>query len=122
MASALTISVSRCSARSRATSDLPVAAGPTSAITSGRDGDPGSGRCAVIVAEPTQGAPVGGDRGLPAMNQLEPRSEEHTSELQSRGHLVCRLLLEKKKKTKNTTETRKEKQNTTRTPHRDTRP
>src|SRR5690625_6944313 len=28
------------------------------------------------------------------------RSEEHTSELQSRGHLVCRLLLEKKNKTK----------------------
>src|SRR5690625_5982980 len=28
------------------------------------------------------------------------RSEEHTSELQSRGHLVCRLLLEKKKKEK----------------------
>src|SRR6266481_7313114 len=30
----------------------------------------------------------------------EPRSEEHTSELQSQFHLVCRLLLEKKKKTK----------------------
>src|SRR2546422_2225467 len=30
------------------------------------------------------------------------RSEEHTSELQSRLHLVCRLLLEKKKKQKNT--------------------
>src|SRR5690625_5458546 len=31
-------------------------------------------------------------------NEREPigRSEEHTSELQSRGHLVCRLLLEKK--------------------------
>src|SRR3989442_5410363 len=28
----------------------------------------------------------------------EPRSEEHTSELQSRPHLVCRLLLEKKNK------------------------
>src|SRR5690625_5320434 len=28
------------------------------------------------------------------------RSEEHTSELQSRGHLVCRLLLEKKKKSR----------------------
>src|SRR5690625_6990149 len=28
---------------------------------------------------------------------LSMRSEEHTSELQSRGHLVCRLLLEKKK-------------------------
>src|SRR6266436_10356960 len=33
---------------------------------------------------------------------VTPRSEEHTSELQSRLHLVCRLLLEKKKK-KNTT-------------------
>src|SRR5690625_5396996 len=29
---------------------------------------------------------------------VDRRSEEHTSELQSRGHLVCRLLLEKKKK------------------------
>src|SRR5690625_6747694 len=33
------------------------------------------------------------------------RSEEHTSELQSRGHLVCRLLLEKKKKTTDTSYT-----------------
>src|SRR5437899_10116810 len=32
--------------------------------------------------------------------QPEPRSEEHTSELQSLRHLVCRLLLEKKKKKK----------------------
>src|SRR5690625_6711500 len=31
-----------------------------------------------------------------------PRSEEHTSELQSRGHLVCRLLLEKKTQTATT--------------------
>src|SRR5207253_10048678 len=30
-------------------------------------------------------------------NLSKSRSEEHTSELQSRGHLVCRLLLEKKK-------------------------
>src|SRR2546427_1889320 len=37
------------------------------------------------------------------------RSEEHTSELQSQSNLVCRLLLEKKKKTKKTTDTRKEK-------------
>src|SRR3989442_6730223 len=29
--------------------------------------------------------------------RMNPRSEEHTSELQSRPHLVCRLLLEKKK-------------------------
>src|SRR5439155_15984312 len=32
-----------------------------------------------------------------SMSALSVRSEEHTSELQSRGHLVCRLLLEKKK-------------------------
>src|SRR6266436_7580418 len=43
----------------------------------------------------------------PTLRHLQPaktslrrlRSEEHTSELQSRLHLVCRLLLEKKKKT-----------------------
>src|SRR3712207_9026974 len=34
---------------------------------------------------------------------LTPRSEEHTSELQSRQYLVCRLLLEKKKKNLNNT-------------------
>src|SRR5437870_8258662 len=45
------------------------------------------------------------ERGMPGFspgkkeNKLG-RSEEHTSELQSRGHLVCRLLLEKKKKKK----------------------
>src|SRR3712207_6985168 len=32
-----------------------------------------------------------------ARGRLHPRSEEHTSELQSRQYLVCRLLLEKKK-------------------------
>src|SRR2546422_5018249 len=36
----------------------------------------------------------------PSRKGLSSRSEEHTSELQSRLHLVCRLLLEKKKKTK----------------------
>src|SRR2546422_4641807 len=40
-------------------------------------------------------------RGSPLRcDHREPRSEEHTSELQSRLHLVCRLLLEKKKKNK----------------------
>src|SRR5215510_15849150 len=37
------------------------------------------------------------------------RSEEHTSELQSRGHLVCRLLLEKKKNKKNNQKHKKKK-------------
>src|SRR2546429_2908660 len=40
------------------------------------------------------------DRPLPRLPR--GRSEEHTSELQSRLHLVCRLLLEKKKKQKRT--------------------
>src|SRR5215510_5761797 len=40
------------------------------------------------------------------------RSEEHTSELQSRGHLVCRLLLEKKKKKKYTLSHEKKKKKT----------
>src|SRR2546422_6040087 len=38
-----------------------------------------------------------------AEGRCETRSEEHTSELQSRLHLVCRLLLEKKKKIKRPT-------------------
>src|SRR5690554_7386120 len=40
-----------------------------------------------------------GQRHRGAAAHACPRSEEHTSELQSRPHLVCRLLLEKKKKT-----------------------
>src|SRR3989442_8335496 len=47
-----------------------------------------------IVDEDELTAAQRGDRALAAVS----RSEEHTSELQSRPHLVCRLLLEKKKK------------------------
>src|SRR3712207_7533001 len=60
---------------------------------------PGRGR-----APPARRGLRGGDRGRggrPAGEAQEPlgaaRSEEHTSELQSRQYLVCRLLLEKKK-------------------------
>src|SRR5256884_2114673 len=49
------------------------------------------------------GVALEGPRGMAASRRArrarELRSEEHTSELQSRLHLVCRLLLEKKKKT-----------------------
>src|SRR2546422_6076766 len=46
---------------------------------------------------------VGGDEAPKTQWKASPlaRSEEHTSELQSRLHLVCRLLLEKKKTTNN---------------------
>src|SRR5262245_65123134 len=46
------------------------------------------------------------------------RSEEHTSELQSLRHLVCRLLLEKKKKTKYTEITKKQSRTTYTERHR----
>src|SRR2546422_4494827 len=46
---------------------------------------------------PRLGEPIG---DLDVAPLPDARSEEHTSELQSRLHLVCRLLLEKKKKTK----------------------
>src|SRR5205814_3946036 len=58
-------------------------------------------RCASSACSPPRGlrsarpAP-----GRPSGAQPSRRSEEHTSELQSLRHLVCRLLLEKKKKTR----------------------
>src|SRR2546430_6676911 len=53
------------------------------------------------VLHPTEeGTPQGGIITPPTMVQTLGRSEEHTSELQSQSNLVCRLLLEKKKKIK----------------------
>src|SRR2546422_8025632 len=49
--------------------------------------------------ERTQHRGLGGDAREVALVFRVVRSEEHTSELQSRLHLVCRLLLEKKKTT-----------------------
>src|SRR3712207_7086594 len=46
--------------------------------------------------------PRAGSRARPRRGE-PPRSEEHTSELQSRQYLVCRLLLEKKKQNKKLT-------------------
>src|SRR5437870_10295365 len=45
-----------------------------------------------------RGTRRGGYLGRGCSKMKHDRSEEHTSELQSRGHLVCRLLLEKKNK------------------------
>src|SRR3712207_7667075 len=61
-----------------------------------------------LVPEGFPRAPVfdPGRRFLPvAAQERRQRSEEHTSELQSRQYLVCRLLLEKKKKNKHHTNT-----------------
>src|SRR2546422_2358649 len=46
----------------------------------------------------TSGSTTVSQSGFSSFSTRSMRSEEHTSELQSRLHLVCRLLLEKKKK------------------------
>src|SRR3712207_7457256 len=58
------------------------------------------GRLAEVVVGQLQVADLGGQHRLAGRRQrrVPDRSEEHTSELQSRQYLVCRLLLEKKKK------------------------
>src|SRR5690625_6472257 len=48
------------------------------------------------VTDPMHGNTITSSNGYKT-RRFEDRSEEHTSELQSRGQLVCRLLLEKKK-------------------------
>src|SRR5258708_19182466 len=73
----------RSSCRSRAS---------TKRLGSGRPGGSG-GSCSIAESRYPRRA------GPPRMRRRTPsRSEEHTSELQSPDHLVCRLLLEKKKK------------------------
>src|SRR3989449_3029219 len=68
-----------------------------------RWGDPtgfgavGSGPCEIFMCRGGQGG-RGKGKNTSTFARFEDRSEEHTSELQSRLHLVCRLLLEKKKK------------------------
>src|SRR6266403_5342086 len=60
---------------------------------------------------PSAAEPTRGPTGLQAASarNAPSRSEEHTSELQSRRDLVCRLLLEKKKKRKHSRLARKNK-------------
>src|SRR5437870_8003609 len=74
-----------------------------------RSGTRGSGRCRCRAAGGSRSTRRTGPRS-------RSRSEEHTSELQSRGHLVCRLLLEKKKK-ENKKQSYKENNKSTSTSH-----
>src|SRR3989442_6285176 len=74
--------------RSAAAAALAIVANPTSAPASARLVRPiVAPRASTCKPMPTTGL----------TNRADARSEEHTSELQSRPHLVCRLLLEKKK-------------------------
>src|SRR5262245_63861159 len=84
-----------------------------SGLCSGREGPPGGSRLAHRPARtcnsrgsgqrPCRGRIAAGSGPAPTARRVgelvdQSRSEEHTSELQSLRHLVCRLLLEKKKK------------------------
>src|SRR5690625_6799555 len=53
----------------------------------------------LIMCSDHEGTPMTALESLALRTAIIARSEEHTSELQSRGHLVCRLLLEKKNRT-----------------------
>src|SRR5690625_5766543 len=74
-------------------------------LTSLRDGQVALNEGVIELADGTEELKAGSDKLLTGqslyVDNLEQfngkfRSEEHTSELQSRGHLVCRLLLDKK--------------------------
>src|SRR3989441_9356481 len=60
--------------------------------------DVGLGQVEVPASFPVEYADRLRERGIGVRARPDPRSEEHTSELQSLAYLVCRLLLEKKKK------------------------
>src|SRR3712207_8838907 len=62
------------------------------------DAEPGVGRARLVAV---LGDPEALADAVEPVELADERSEEHTSELQSRQYLVCRLLLEKKKKTYN---------------------
>src|SRR3712207_7197966 len=64
-----------------------------------RQGHVEGGAPARLALHPDAAAVALDDVAADVEAQPQPRSEEHTSELQSRQYLVCRLLLEKKKKT-----------------------
>src|SRR3712207_9369490 len=69
---------------------LPIFIGSRTTVAAARSGP--------SRAPPADGASPGAMRRPAADRAVRSRSEEHTSELQSRQYLVCRLLLEKKKK------------------------
>src|SRR2546430_6897547 len=73
-------------------------------ICTSRSGPAAGGACALPGSGSTSGVPLFSPTFQRVINKpfggwvFKPRSEEHTSELQSQSNLVCRLLLEKKKK------------------------
>src|SRR5882757_10579851 len=70
----------------------------SAASTTASRGDAGTARLTMARSSPARGSPPRYTKWPKPGTRSPRRSEEHTSELQSRQYLVCRLLLEKKKK------------------------
>src|SRR5690625_6674897 len=85
----------RSTSWTRRADQRPLPVGPTTSS----DGEEAPWRIIAADSRAAPRRPTGRD-----LRDARERSEEHTSELQSRGHLVCRLLLEKKKKKDSTVE------------------
>src|SRR2546422_2122346 len=75
----------------------PTAPTPYGSVTSGRLAAPSPSAAATLSVRVRSSADHNVTRATLVSAARSRRSEEHTSELQSRLHLVCRLLLEKKK-------------------------
>src|SRR2546425_6918424 len=93
--------------RSKAFDGKPVLAGFTLDVRDGETvviiGYSGTGKSVALkhvvgLLRPDAGDVIVDDRAVSTLERAPLRSEEHTSELQSLAYLVCRLLLEKKKK------------------------
>src|SRR5207253_10670382 len=93
----------RCPRASDTTGDVALAFAPPSSGGGGARGVRSSthttwSRSTTMVPSDPVSSTRRGKPGNADVVERDQRSEEHTSELQSRGHLVCRLLLEKKNK------------------------
>src|SRR3712207_8713183 len=94
-----------CSIRSNARCHIRECSRPSNAVRSvSSDRSSPAQKCSPSASSTTAFTPSGGaakNASIPStvgsLSALRLRSEEHTSELQSRQYLVCRLLLEKKK-------------------------
>src|SRR2546422_7773388 len=89
--------MSACSSLTPDSSENPSAMALEESGTEKTQSAPGAG-CSRASSRPSARRTRSTERWNTVLSGREKRSEEHTSELQSRLHLVCRLLLEKKKK------------------------
>src|SRR5215813_1137226 len=87
-----------CTPSSAAIGPWTITSGATECVVAWTPYRLNDGSSIASTAATISGNAAGSQPAITALTASFSRSEEHTSELQSRPHLVCRLLLEKKKK------------------------